>query len=504
MDGSYDEPICEQYWSSTFPNEALVFKFIAGFILCVILLFITKTKNVQCCCGCWGTPVSVKFLEDKDNRLMIITIFTIASKNIFELLIIDLNSDTPEEETEKFGPYERQFIKLASVQAFGVAFLPLLVASTTSGQIFHFIIGLFYTSLMIIYEIAINFPLCDPLLKTPVIIIYIAKWIFKIKPERLDKILKKTISWSEMINLQVDLVYGCFLTSITLALLIILVTVLHMMKSYRKNVLDMSRQLKNKYVLNLKEINLSNVNIIVNALQFSGYQTAHIIWGFIIHLLVLFLVSFIIGEIIIVPLTISFVDFFLALLDYFGPILMVILLTLIIQWMLVRFFFIQDKGKVLALDNRRNFYNLMYFMYFYNLLTGILTCFIRILKSIVFSVLTVPRLDQSIFPSTYERFDSGFKAYSCLLKMEALQSNSIVVVFVAIVNKKIKAKKQMESQKPSSTGSYILQQKLIRDYNRRQRKLIAIHRWFLAWTLIHNEALVYERVKKFKQVRIKY
>ncbi|XP_006811862.2 uncharacterized protein LOC102802912 [Saccoglossus kowalevskii] len=88
---------------------------------------------------------------------------------------------------------------------------------------------------------------------------------------------------------------------------------------------------------------------VVSASRYMGFQVAYMIWGFFIQFLVI-----LIG--------VAFLGYFLGsddgrkglwqLLKYLGPITLFALLVTLGQYLMARFAFLQDHGKVFALDNR--------------------------------------------------------------------------------------------------------------------------------------------------------
>lgn len=56
---------------------------------------------------------------------------------------------------------------------------------------------------------------------------------------------------------------------------------------------------------------------------------------------------------------------------------------------------------------RRMFFSFTFFMFFYNIFIGFLSCLLRIIKSIVFGAIFLPRLDNSALPRRVQMFDPG-------------------------------------------------------------------------------------------------
>lgn len=82
---------------------------------------------------------------------------------------------------------------------------------------------------------------------------------------------------------------------------------------------------------------------------------------------------------------------------------------------------------------RRSFFNYQYIMVFFNTAIGLFSCLLRIIKSIVFGIWLLPRLDCSTLSRNLERFDLGFISYVSLIKMENHHTNPILVVFTSLL-----------------------------------------------------------------------
>jgi len=64
---------------------------------------------------------------------------------------------------------------------------------------------------------------------------------------------------------------------------------------------------------------------------------------------------------------------------------------------------------------RRVLFTFSYFMFFYNIFIGFLSCILRILKSIAIGAIFMSRLDNSALPRRFQMMDPGNIAYvTCL------------------------------------------------------------------------------------------
>ena len=62
---------------------------------------------------------------------------------------------------------------------------------------------------------------------------------------------------------------------------------------------------------------------------------------------------------------------------------------------------------VFSLCFRRVLYTFTFFMFFYNIFMGIVSCLLRIIKSLIIGTLFLSRLDNSALPRRFQLFDPG-------------------------------------------------------------------------------------------------
>uniref|UniRef100_A0AAY5ED64 Stimulated by retinoic acid gene 6 protein-like n=1 Tax=Electrophorus electricus TaxID=8005 RepID=A0AAY5ED64_ELEEL len=108
---------------------------------------------------------------------------------------------------------------------------------------------------------------------------------------------------------------------------------------------------------------------------------------------------------------------------------------LMMQVLLVRFFFLQDKlspedqQKPLALNNRKAFHNFNYFFFFYNVILGVGSCVLRLFANSFVGLLLVSRIDRTIMPRGYELMDKGYHTWIGMIMADHYHSNPITVCF---------------------------------------------------------------------------
>eukprot|EP00058_Branchiostoma_floridae_P013818 XP_002599306.1 hypothetical protein BRAFLDRAFT_64338 [Branchiostoma floridae] len=211
------------------------------------------------------------------------------------------------------------------------------------------------------------------------------------------------------------------------AFLIHIVYVLVIMGAYRRHVRLLYRGDRSWMPANYQP---STPVSITAGMKYSGSQIAFILWGFIIQQLTFLLIC------AAVYICILFPDLLLWLLDYFGPVTAVSLTTLIIQRVMATVLFSQskinkkDKDRPLAIDNRRLYHITSYFLFFFNLMVGFFSSVWRLLLGGFMGAMLQARIDHSVLMRIIENWDSGFKSYLGMLRIEVAHTHPVLLVFV--------------------------------------------------------------------------
>ncbi|XP_005110798.3 receptor for retinol uptake STRA6 [Aplysia californica] len=237
----------------------------------------------------------------------------------------------------------------------------------------------------------------------------------------------------------------CTIVSIALGCVISFLTILHMMSSFRTNLYAMYR---GDYRNIPSPYENSGVTLCIGSIKYAGFQVAYIVWAFIISVLILFILCIILAGLIVLIIN-GVTDWLVNKLLQVWPSLLITLVLLIVQKLLAKFIFLQDRGQWLRLDNRRFFFIFTYFMFFFNIFMGLVSCLLRILKAIGVGTIFLARLDNSTLPRKFEFFDPGFKAYQGFIHMEAAHTHPVVNVFIRLL---MALKNERMKQKSSSTA----------------------------------------------------
>lgn len=154
------------------------------------------------------------------------------------------------------------------------------------------------------------------------------------------------------------------------------------------------------------------------------------------------------------------------------PLLTIFLFKRIFIWYLCRYFLTNNSKsqKTFFLKNRKFYFILNHFNFFFDCFLGSFVCFMRMAKSSIAAVFFMPRLDYSIFGRYLEKTDMGFISYVTFIHMEVNQTHPVKLAFCEIVNK---------SQRECCE-------------NKKNRRVYR-NKWFIAYTLIKNPFLKKER-----------
>jgi hypothetical protein len=134
-----------------------------------------------------------------------------------------------------------------------------------------------------------------------------------------------------------------------------------------------------------------------------------------------------------------------------------------------RYVFLQQGGEILSIKHRRILMLFLYFNFFLDAFLGILSSIIRILKSSIGGFLYMCRLDYSSLGRKLETYDTGFSAYCGFIHMECAHRHPILLYFTSLLIRQ-----------------HLCGTEMTQCSKARQR-------WDLAFFLIRNPTLIYQR-----------
>ncbi|XP_053321767.1 stimulated by retinoic acid gene 6 protein-like [Spea bombifrons] len=226
--------------------------------------------------------------------------------------------------------------------------------------------------------------------------------------------------------------------------------------------------------------------------RYSGWQVAYILWGYLImHIVQTFLgLAFVYALVFPVKHGKG-----IAMLQGLGLSILtiaIVIALMVLQVILATTFFLQkkiypeDKGKPLALNNRKAFHNFNYFFFFYNVILGLSACLMRLFCSLILGSWLIGRIDRTILQRGYESADMGYNTWIGMIYVDHYHTNPSLLCFCNILLTNSAEKRLRESQDYYSfsnpTGP--------------RRPTRARTRWLLYYTLLKNPRLIIQRKVK--------
>jgi hypothetical protein len=169
------------------------------------------------------------------------------------------------------------------------------------------------------------------------------------------------------------------------------------------------------------------------------------------------------------------------------PLITIFLFKRILIWYLSRFFLTNKSNKFFLLRNRKLYFIMNHFNFFFDCFLGSFVCFMRMAKSSLAALFFMPRLDYSIFGRFLEKSDMGFISYVTFIHLEVNQSHPIKLAFIELL------KRSLDKDKDEYDEHYD------NDYKKKHFKKFR-NKWSLAVTLHNNPQLTKER-KSFIKIR---
>ncbi|XP_021354158.1 stimulated by retinoic acid gene 6 protein-like [Mizuhopecten yessoensis] len=306
-----------------------------------------------------------------------------------------------------------------------------------------------------------------------------------------------------------------FYVSFTITTLMSGVVIFQIMISYRKN---LEALYKGDFSCVPSEARQqSAVTVMTNSLHYSGTQIAYLFWSYVIQMLVLSIVCICVAYLIVLPIL---GDVPMIFLQPFLTVITTSAIAFVIYWLqkfVSRKWLLQDHkvtnkdskwpDPVLALNNRKAYHNMAYFVFFYYIFIGIVRCLMKIFKAIFLGVVFFGRIDRSGLMNGFETWDTGYMAYVSFLQMELVHCHPVLVVFCDLLCHRLPGNIQVPMQRATSSldvttrsGNTSISTTLpVRSY-RTVDKVTAIsplpkynqrihNRWLKVYTLLKNPSL---------------
>ncbi|KAK3753775.1 hypothetical protein QZH41_014235, partial [Actinostola sp. cb2023] len=241
------------------------------------------------------------------------------------------------------------------------------------------------------------------------------------------------IQWGEQtydLTIQIfDIFIVSFLMSCIVSALFMYFQMYRMLVSHRNHVIKLIKS-DRRFLPNT----LNTPDVMVGmSLRFCGYQIAYFLWGFIILMFVLLiLVVGIASMILFLPMALGpeLSKMVVRILIGIVPTVGMAVFIWLTQQILARFVF-KDRSfdsKVVNIDNRRCFLLVSFFFFFFNILVGLMSCMLRILKGMVLGILFIGRIDRPLIMKGFTNLDTGNLKY--LIPMYAISGLNFRSSFV--------------------------------------------------------------------------
>jgi len=293
---------------------------------------------------------------------------------------------------------------------------------------------------------------------------------------------------------------GSFYGAVVVSGLISFMVMLHFMKVHRDHVLQLCRGQRGF----MQSVCLSPTSSVKASLSFTGFQIAYALWGFIVWSC-LFFCLFFVPAILVAYKDSIFVKPVLGKVSSAAkasiPSAVFSVLCGVFQSIFLFRWTFRDRDFpdfTVTIDNRRMFSIISYVFVFLNVIVGLFSCLLRLIKGMILGLLYLPRLDRSCLMQGFQKWDKGFVAYLGFVTVLVAHRHPVMLVFCQLLidrNKSQQADKETESQHPSHVketkgSAETVYRREIR-YARLSQK--AVNRWLLAVTLLRNPSLIQHR-----------
>ncbi|KAM9449888.1 stimulated by retinoic acid gene 6 protein-like [Clarias gariepinus] len=224
-------------------------------------------------------------------------------------------------------------------------------------------------------------------------------------------------------------------------------------------------------------------------LKYPGFQIAFTLWGYLLVHLAMFVGGMAFVYLVIYPIqTKGFLPWLINLMIVMAN-FFIMLVVMTLQRLFIHIFFLQDKKspldkeKPLALDNRKIFHNLNYFLFFFNMILGLMSCVMRVLKSAVVGLMLLPRIERALMPQGFQKFDASYCTWVGMIIADHHHSNPVLICFCHLLQKhSLQCDPADETLKNSEPPV----------------QLRVRTRWLLMYTLVRNPKLITMRKKTEK------
>ncbi|KAG7313823.1 hypothetical protein KOW79_022319 [Hemibagrus wyckioides] len=491
-----------QFINFTKPVEELENVFIL-----LLLMFVERRQKIcsfekrfPCLSGRFGIMVPLDFTSSLENRWSYAFAFGAITPLIFSLFFGDINPFP-------YAPrYLKVFVYLVAALEVGVVCKPFFACLSTPNQMLGGILGLLYT-LNWDFQPG-NQVMCLVLVPNPACK-FLAKWqgpytlldlphllclgfLMVLIEQVLTSFAFSLLDgmWDGFLFLfdQSDFIYHLnyfkytWYVSAACATFSSVIHIGRVLVCYRKHIKSMWTGKKTYLPRKYKPSPTASLG---GLLKYPSYQIAFTLWGYLITHLAMFVGGLVFVYMVISPIRTNgflpwLTDLIIVLANFF-----VVLAVMGLQRMFLHIFFLQDKNsptdkdKPLALNNRKVFNNVNYFLFFFNLILGLMSCMMRLMKSSAVGLMLLSCIERAIMPQGFETLDKSYCTWVGMIITDHHHSNPVLLTFCHLMlHHTLRHVRVDETSliKPERPG--------------RER---ARTRWFLMYTLVRNPKLILMR-----------
>ncbi|XP_053335407.1 stimulated by retinoic acid gene 6 protein-like [Clarias gariepinus] len=277
--------------------------------------------------------------------------------------------------------------------------------------------------------------------------------------------------------------YTWYITSVCAAISSV-IHISHVMVYYRKHIKSLwagEKQYLPKTFKPRPAVSLAGL------LKCPGYQIAFTVWGYLIVHLAMFTAGMMFVYLVIFPIRENgFLSWLLNLITFLAHFL--ILFTLMkLQRIVIKWVFLQDKNsphdkeKPLALNNRstilhrKAFHTFNYYLFFFNVILGLGSCVLRLIKSALVALMLVSRIERTVMTQGFEKLDASHCTWVGMIITDHHHNNPVLVCFCHLLVKHSLLSVQVDVKPVCSA------------FLAKKRAGI---RWVLVYTLLRNPTVI--------------
>ncbi|XP_077566398.1 receptor for retinol uptake stra6-like [Stigmatopora nigra] len=288
----------------------------------------------------------------------------------------------------------------------------------------------------------------------------------------------------------------CYISAMTLSSLVNLAMFMRSMVLHRSNLKGLYRgDIYNVY--NCQRSIRASRPALVCWMGYTSFTAAHVCIAVMVQTMVFFLCLLITVFLIIIPILHGQNLILFQVFWSMWPFWLMILLSVLIQHITSKFWFIKRISGTRDLNNRGNLFLLTYLLFPVNVLIGVILAAWRMMVTALFNIVHMGRMDISLLNRNVEAFDPAYRCYAHYLKIEVSQSHPVMKAFCGMLLQSADRKNNVaQRSRDIEEGIQLVQQE------KKQVKVSSGKRarshWQLIYTLVNNPSLVGTR-KHFQQ-----